>query len=318
MQKKKIYIACPITLGDQDYNFHSACAIQEQLMRAGYAVLNPALTMSHPRAEAIPHESWMSSDLPWVGEADAIFRMPGNSQGADEEVRAASVMGIPVFYDVASLIRQLPPLEDTPQPLHVPVIGLCGLAGSGKDYLAKALLDRNWIRFAFADDVRTMLQRLDPTVNAGESLSDLLADAGGWMDLKVKEPLIYAEDIRPLLQRLGTECIRTIDPDFWVKATSLRLEEHLAHDAIPRDGIVFTDVRFANEADWIRSLGGYVIKITRPGIQQMDHASERLGFDWDDEFRNEGDNAREPFVKVVESIVGQQCWQFEATVEVSQ
>ena len=85
MNRRRIYIACPITKGSHDYNFHAACAIQEQLIRSGYAPFNPALTMSHPRASVISHESWMASDLPWVAEADAILRMPGESVGADEE-----------------------------------------------------------------------------------------------------------------------------------------------------------------------------------------------------------------------------------------
>ena len=67
---------------------------------------------------------------------------------------------------------------------------------------------------------------------------------------------------RELLQWLGTDCIRDqIDPDFWLKRFVLW------YDQVVRDGsvdVVFvTDIRFRNEADMIRRLGGKVVRVVR-------------------------------------------------------
>ena len=39
-------------------------------------------------------------------------------------------------------------------------------------------------------------------------------------------------------------------------------------------GIVIDDIRFDNEAELVRAMGGVVAEITRPGTIQMTHASE--------------------------------------------
>jgi hypothetical protein len=56
---------------------------------------------------------------------------------------------------------------------------------------------------------------------------------------------LYPE-YRRLLQKLGTEGIRAIDSEFWVKAALLEILK------LPREArVVFTDVRFPNEADML-------------------------------------------------------------------
>ena len=42
------------------------------------------------------------------------------------------------------------------------------------------------------------------------------------------------------------------------------------------DHIVYTDVRYPNEADFIRSKGGLIIKVVRPGVQPANnHVTEK-------------------------------------------
>lgn len=47
-----------------------------------------------------PHSvrEWMDFDLEWVRVCDALFRLPGPSKGADEEIACALDIPIPVFY----------------------------------------------------------------------------------------------------------------------------------------------------------------------------------------------------------------------------
>lgn len=101
--KSRIYISGPITKGDREANFQQAADAQKALLAAGYAVLNPVLTMLLPGAFEIPHDTWIANDLPWVAVADAVLRLPGESEGADIECTYASDRGIPVFCDLDKL-----------------------------------------------------------------------------------------------------------------------------------------------------------------------------------------------------------------------
>ena len=58
-----------------------------------------------------------------------------------------------------------------------------------------------------------------------------------------------------LLQRIGVER-RAEDPDYWIKR---------AFDTIPQqtDIVIFTDVRFQNEAERIKKEGGYTVEVVR-------------------------------------------------------
>lgn len=66
---------------------------------------------------------------------------------------------------------------------------------------------------------------------------------------------------RFILQQLGTNFARdTIDPDLWVRAWANTVSS--LPDTVPN--IVVDDVRFANEVETIRKMGGYLWKIERP------------------------------------------------------
>ena len=145
------------------------------------------------------------------------------------------------------------------------IIGLSGYARSGKDTVASLLPD--YTRRAFADVLRDALYRLNPYVGNGLTVADLV-DEYGWEVAK------SGDEVRRLLQVLGTEVGRKmIDNDIWVKMAT--------RDILKEDAIVFTDVRFPNEAEAIKSLGGTVWRIERPGIKAINgHASETAMDDW--------------------------------------
>ena len=119
-------------------------------------------------------------------------------------------------------------------------IGLIGLAGSGKDTAAEALLGRNFHRVAFADRVKN------------------LAFDFGWDGFK-------DERGRKLLQDLGMAG-RAYNPSIWI--------DYVDEETVGFGNHVFTDVRFQNEADYIRKLGGIIVRIVRPGIIAQNHESE--------------------------------------------
>lgn len=145
-------------------------------------------------------------------------------------------------------------------------IGLHGFAQSGKDTVGAYLVENyGFVRVSFADAVRDCVYALNPRVvtrTQGIPRVRELVDAVGWEDAK-KEP-----EVRELLQRMGTEVGREIiDCNLWLKI-AFRKAQGL-------DRIVFTDVRFKNEAEFVRTAGGLVVKIERNGVTSINgHASD--------------------------------------------
>lgn len=155
-----------------------------------------------------------------------------------------------------------------------PWIGLTGFPGSGKNALADVLVaEHGFTSIAFADPIREALLGLDPIVDVEKYDRQMvllpyqplswLVENYGWDEAKRSYP-----DVRRLLQNMGTEAIRALDPDFWVRIAMQK--------ATQADGpVVFTDTRFQNEVDSIRRQGGILVRVERPGFGPVnDHISE--------------------------------------------
>ncbi|MBN1814691.1 MAG: DUF4406 domain-containing protein [Anaerolineae bacterium] len=113
-----VYIASPYTQGDVGRNVHAAILAAETLVRLGFVPIVPLL--SHFWHVASPHEwaYWMALDLQWIHHADAILRLPGESEGADLEVALAKLLGKPVFYSVQELQQFIPKGNDSKGDEH--------------------------------------------------------------------------------------------------------------------------------------------------------------------------------------------------------
>jgi hypothetical protein len=62
---------------------------------------------------------------------------------------------------------------------------------------------------------------------------------------------------------LGTDILRKhVSENFFIDACKAFLDSTC-------ENVVITDVRFENEAQFIKDQGGYVIYITRPGIETL-------------------------------------------------
>jgi hypothetical protein len=160
------------------------------------------------------------------------------------------------------------------------ILGLSGFARVGKDEVANILVSEyGFTRVAFADKLRDFLYALNPIVSfegwvvkgtpvtpAKETYVTVqnVIDRFGWGGYKETE---YGDEIRRLLQRLGTEAGRqTMWDSIWIDAAFANLDT---------DKIVVTDARFYNELDAIRERGGKIWRVERPGVGPLnDHASE--------------------------------------------
>lgn len=148
------------------------------------------------------------------------------------------------------------------------LIGLTGYAGSGKDTVRDILQHRHdFDGIAFADPIRDMLTAL---------LESMGLDNLWLTDRELKEKPIPGLELsyRQMAQALGTEWGRTLKESLWLDIAKAKLEMYSDYESA---GVVISDVRFPNEAAWIKAQGGIIWKIIRPGIEPVRaHASEDL------------------------------------------
>lgn len=132
----------------------------------------------------------------------------------------------------------------------LPLIGFAGKAGVGKDTAAAYLTAQyGFDRYAFASPIKRMLAVLGLPEEA-------------FADHAAKEAIIpaYGRSYRHMAQTLGTEWGRSVHPDFWLLQAQMRYASLQRQD--DSYGFAISDVRFENEAEWIRSEGGRVVHIT--------------------------------------------------------
>jgi hypothetical protein len=157
------------------------------------------------------------------------------------------------------------------------IIGLTGYAGVGKDTVADLLVrEHGYVKLSLADPIKELLN-----TRFGWTMED-------WSDRQWKEAAIVlymspAGDSmylspRILAQWLGTEVGRYLaGPDVWLEVMWRKYQQH-CYDRVTGNylaPLVVPDVRFDNEADFIRSKGGVVVRITRMGAKPVAaHVSE--------------------------------------------
>jgi hypothetical protein len=144
------------------------------------------------------------------------------------------------------------------------LIGIAGPAQSGKSTLAgefRRLIEFRGQKYAerpFAGPLKRMLASI------GVDVSDLSKNAPvPFLDGRITP--------RVMMQTLGTEWGRSLLPDLWLRVWRHELDDSVHTVCVP-------DVRFDNEAELIRELGGIVVHVVRKPTANMlavpAHASE--------------------------------------------
>jgi len=180
----------------------------------------------------------------------------------------------------------------------VKIVGISGVARSGKDTAAMMILShaRRLGVAASLDSFAAPLRGIT---------AQLFFDNNTGQMMQTKEQRISRFEFSPreFMQRLGTEVCRELDTDIWVKLLQRRLERMNPQPEL----VVIPDVRFPNEAEWIRDWDGVVVRLLRiAALESQDsHSSEVLAFPADITITNNGskEELRARVETVVETVI---------------
>ena len=146
------------------------------------------------------------------------------------------------------------------------LIGIAGPARAGKDtvaqYVCTNLLYRHyWFAKPLKEAARHMFG---------------LSNRQLYGDLKEVKDKRWKKSPRKILQTLGTEVARDMfHKNIWI----LRAEQEFIN--CDRRGMVISDVRYENEAKWIRKMGGVIVHVRRKGapkVRRLSQLSAEVGY----------------------------------------
>lgn len=171
------------------------------------------------------------------------------------------------------------------------IIGLAGYAGAGKDTVGDILIQKyGYRRVAFADKIRSFLYDINPQI--GSLTLQTIVNESGWDIAKINP------EVRRLLQDTGIAGRNLLGEDIWIWESLGEVVYSAANTNADggtsgsiEEKIVVTDVRFENEAKFIKDFGGQVWQVVREGVKPYnDHISEvdLIGYDFDKVITNNG------------------------------
>jgi len=141
------------------------------------------------------------------------------------------------------------------------IIGICGLIGSGKGTVADILVEQGYKKVSFADKLKDGVATVfgwDRAMLEGDT-----DESRAWREQP--DEFWTAETGRTItprivLQEFGTDCMRDGFYDgVWVSLLKKELVENPGDYVIP-------DVRFSNEQNMIRDIGGQVWQVRRGNV----------------------------------------------------
>ena len=142
------------------------------------------------------------------------------------------------------------------------IIGLSGLAGSGKDTVANFIAKKHkFVKVSFASALK------DATASIFSWPRDLLEgdtdESREWreqVDPYWSAKFGYTVTPRIMLQQFGTNvCREYLDDNIWINCVEKKLQEHSKNKL----NTIITDVRFPNEVKMLRNVGGKVFRVKR-------------------------------------------------------
>lgn len=148
---------------------------------------------------------------------------------------------------------------------------LTGTIGSGKSTAAHFLVEQGFVELTFADPLKQigLIFGFEPQQMYGTQEQKLAI--GGFWKMSGRE----------FMQKFGTDICRDVLPDvipqmksddsIWIQLMNKKILD--IWKANPEQNIVIGDGRFINEAEFVKSLGGVIIRLHR-GQSNSTHKSE--------------------------------------------
>ncbi|MEM0354020.1 MAG: hypothetical protein QXW79_00425 [Thermoplasmata archaeon] len=153
------------------------------------------------------------------------------------------------------------------------LIGLMGPKQSGKSTVAQFLVKKyNFIERSMAEPLKRACKEL--FLLREEQLF-------GTREKEEPDPRWFGCTPRKMLQFVGTDLLRNhlneimpgLGRNIFIHHFRIWYMSEIQRN--PKINIVVPDIRFQNEVNFIKELGGFIIKINRPGIESNDlHSSE--------------------------------------------
>jgi hypothetical protein len=143
---------------------------------------------------------------------------------------------------------------------------------SGKTFTANALAQQGYRTMSFAEPIKRMA--VEFVVSFGYTKEEAARFVLAHKEQKI--PAIKTT-ARHILQTLGTDWGRRhIDSNIWIESMMRRIASCLRDEDCR---IIIDDVRFANEVQLIKSMGGEMWKIIRPSAKSSTNHESEGGLD---------------------------------------
>ncbi len=143
------------------------------------------------------------------------------------------------------------------------IIGICGLIGSGKGTVGDILVAQGYTKVSFADKLKDGVATI-----FGYDRSMLEGDTDESRSWREQPDKFWSNETgrtitpRIVLQEFGTDCMRNGYYDgVWVSLLKQQILDNPGDYVIP-------DVRFRNEQDMIRELGGEIWRVQRGDVPE--------------------------------------------------
>ena len=158
---------------------------------------------------------------------------------------------------------------------NILLIGITGFKRSGKDTVGDYLCEKyGFTKLSYASALKKACQVIFSFTD-----EQLYGD-----DEKEKIDEYWKHSPRDILQKVGTELFREklseicehIDNDIWIRSVDRQIKMLNSSDPTRYNKFVVTDVRFENEASFIRQMNGRVFRVNRFDCDMTDETMATL------------------------------------------
>ena len=259
----KVYLAIPYSHDNEDImrrRFEFVTRLAGIYAERGLVPFSP-ITHSHTMAEKrdmpTDWEFWRDQDVPFLDWADELYVVKAKGWRESTGVNAETNL-------FGGNIEYINPVKTD----AIDIVGISGKKRSGKDTAAEILTEN----YGFES-----YSLADPMKEAARAIF-MFGDEQLYGDRKEKVDEFWDLSPREVLQNFGTDLFREkFGEEVWLDSMERRLSFYLP------EKVVIPDIRFPNEADWVKNMGGEVVRIDASERLESDddHASETALDDYD-------------------------------------